>query len=624
MFRLSKGKRRFLGGMLIAVAIGAAFCIAAHLNLFYGLQLQAGDVFFKAAKQSPRASPDENIIIVAIDDKSLSQLGLFKSWPRSCHARLIDALAEAGSRAIVFDVLFSEPSSYDGQLAQSMEGAGSVVLPFIRTFQVSRSSVSGETVTSEYDIRPLPAFAESALAIGHANMLPDEDGVVRRLPLLIGGDGYDEPSLSLATVAKYLRSYEAIESEAGDETLPFAGRSVSLDSRNNMLINYLDESSAVLNFVTVSYVDVLEGNVSPEIFRDKIAIIGATAAGMGDTFWAPTGQLVSGVEIHASAVHTILNGNFLKPVSSLVTAISIFIVALLTGLVVLRFRVVWACLATLLIGTAYFLTAFSFFDNGVVLDMLYPPVVIAGTFTGLNVYNATCMRSEKNEIARTFGRYVSPSVADRILAVSAEGELEMGGEEREVTVAFADVRGFTGISEKTTSPELVRALNAYLAIIIEAVLRYGGMINKFGGDSVMAVWNSPLPCEGHALLAIKAAVSAQSAVRSLQELDKSLLKMEFGIGINTGAALAGNMGSPKRMEYSVIGDAVNCASRITGATPAGKVWIGAETLRQAAHQVVAVPRPPLQVKGKNEPLPAYEVSLIPEGHPEASVEGFDG
>jgi len=197
---------------------------------------------------------------------------------------------------------------------------------------------------------------------------------------------------------------------------------------------------------------------------------------------------------------------------------------------------------------------------------------------------------------------------DKIIAtLGEEGELKLGGEEHEVTVAFADVRGFTTISEEIHPEELVKALNVYLSIVIEAVIKYEGIINKFGGDSVMAVWNVPIECEEHALLAIKAAVSAQRAIRELQEKESTIVKMEFGIGINTGKAIAGNMGSEDRLEYSVIGDAVNTAARLASTAPAGKVWIGANTYAQVRDCIQAKPLTPLSVKGKHEPIQAYEV-----------------
>ena len=325
---------------------------------------------------------------------------------------------------------------------------------------------------------------------------------------------------------------------------------------------------------------------------------------------ADLGRHLSGLTFAIAVVIArigLVTGNFLKPAPSSVTIASMLALALLGGLVVLRLRVLWASLLTLLLGIAYFLAAFSFFDNGTVLNMLYPPLTLAGTFVGVNLYNVTSERSEKREITKTFGRYVSPPVVDRILATLGEGELKLGGEECEVTAAFADVRGFTSVSEKIPPEELVRALNTYLSIIITAVLKYDGMINKFGGDSVMAIWNVPIEHKGHALSAIKAAIYAQRAIAEWQEKETTLPKMEFGIGINTGKAVAGNMGSEDRLEYSVIGDTVNTAARLASAAPGGKVWIGANTFKQVKDDVTTKPLDPLTVKGKREPVEAYEV-----------------
>ena len=198
-------------------------------------------------------------------------------------------------------------------------------------------------------------------------------------------------------------------------------------------------------------------------------------------------------------------------------------------------------------------------------------------------------------------------MADQILAALKKGELGLRGKEDEVTVVFADVRGFTGIAERTPPTELVTVLNIYLSAVIEAVFKYGGMINKFGGDSVMAIWNAPVECKGHALLAIKAAVSAQSAIRELQVKEATTARMEFGIGINTGKAVAGNMGSDDRLEYSVVGDAVNTAARLASATPGSKIWIGHSSFALAKEYIAVKPLKPLAVRGKRELIQAYEV-----------------
>jgi class 3 adenylate cyclase len=211
-------------------------------------------------------------------------------------------------------------------------------------------------------------------------------------------------------------------------------------------------------------------------------------------------------------------------------------------------------------------------------------------------------------MARTFGRYISPPVVDKILTALENDELKLGGQQQEATVAFADVRGFTGISENMQPEELVRVLNIYLSTVIQAVLNHGGMVNKFGGDSVMAIWNAPTLCEEHALSATKAAIDIQRAVKELQEREAELPKMDFGIGINTGKVVAGNMGSEDRLEYSVVGDAVNIAARITSLAEAGKVWISSGTYELVKDYIVAKPLEPFVVKGKREPIVAYEVT----------------
>jgi adenylate cyclase len=605
MVLLSK-KRRFLIGVLIATAIGVVFCLAYHFNLLHGMQLKSNDFLFSTASLHPGAEP-EKIVIVAIDDKSLDELGHLSSWPRSYHTSIIDVLTRSEARVIVFDILFSEPTPDDEELAAAIRNANNVVIPFVYTSMARKPSTIGEIIAFGSVLNPLKALEESAAAVGHANLIPDEDGIVRRVPIVISSSEQYEPALALSAVAQYLRRPHIIESPIMDDILPFAGRSIPLDGANSMIINYASDSAASLSFATVSYVDVLSNNINIADFQDKIVLIGATGAGLGDTFWTPVGRMMNGVELHASAIQTILTADFLRPSPAVVTFMSILALALLCGLMVLRLRMLWASLGCVFLCIAYFLTAFSLFDSGVVLNMLYPPLAIIGTFVGVNLYSITTERSEKAEITKTFGRFISPLVVDTVLTAMREGELKLGGEEQEVTAVFADVRNFTGISEKIPPDELVRVLNIYLSTIVDTVLGYNGMINKFGGDSVMAIWNVPVEQEEHALLATKAAISVQRAIKELQERETILPKMEFGIGINTGEVLAGNMGSENRLEYSVIGDAVNMAAKLANATPGGKIWIGDSTYKLVDSRIAAKRLDPLAVKGKSQPIQAYEV-----------------
>jgi adenylate cyclase len=260
------------------------------------------------------------------------------------------------------------------------------------------------------------------------------------------------------------------------------------------------------------------------------------------------------------------------------------------------------------------IVAFSLFDQGIILNMVYPPLALLSTFIGMTLYRIASVQSEKKEITSIFGRYVPPQVVRKIISALDEGELKLGGDQHDVTVMFADIRGFTSMSDKIEPEELVRALNLYLSTVVAVASKYDGMINKFGGDSVMVVWNVPIMCKEHAYLAVRAATETQRAIEDLQAKEPTLPKMVFGIGINTGKAIAGNIGSTDRLEYSVIGDPVNLAYRITSIVPGGKVWIGTDTYELIKERVIVKQVTPLIVKGKHEPVTVYEVTWIAHGN----------
>ena len=606
----SRRKKRFIAGLGVAACIGSLLCIALCLNFLSGLQLRSSDFLFQADALYQGTEPVKEVVVIGIDDKSLEELGQLSLWPRSNHAQLIDVLAQAEARVVAFDILFAEPTPDDEQLANSMNNAGNVLLPVVYPFTEYAYSGASNLLGSGEFIRPLSLLEESAIALGHANVFPDDDGVVRRLPLVIESGGESEPALALATVSKYLRRPQVLETPIENNSLSFVGRTIPLDSSNSMLINYVAGSAAMdtpTSYQIVSYVDAMRGEIDDSVFRDKIVLVGATAIGIGDIFWTPTGSMMNGVEVHANTIQTILSANFLKPAHNGITIAIVFALALLCGLAVLRLKIKWAVLSAGCACIVYLLIAFTCFDNGVMLNMVYPPMAIAGSFMGVSVYNFASERSEKNRITQTFGRYISTPVAENILTAMENDELRLGGEQTEVTVAFADIRGFTSMSENIQPAELVRVLNIYLSIVIDSILKYDGMVNKFGGDSVMAVWNAPTKCEEHALMATKAAIDAQHAIQALQQEDISLPKVDFGIGINTGHAIAGNLGSENRSEYSVIGDSVNIASRLTSAAEGGKVWIGANTYEIVKNHVQVKALEPITVKGKRELVHAYEV-----------------
>jgi adenylate cyclase len=216
-------------------------------------------------------------------------------------------------------------------------------------------------------------------------------------------------------------------------------------------------------------------------------------------------------------------------------------------------------------------------------------------------------QSDKRFVKELFGRYISPQVAREVVSKADVGELNLEGEQREVTVLFADIRNFTRISDSMAPNATVRMLNASLAVVMDAVIQNGGMVNKFGGDNVMAVWNAPQSQPKHARLAVKAAWEAQQNVDELRQIDPRLRPVQFGIGVNTGKAIAGSIGSMGRAEYTVIGDTINLASRYCGGAPGGQIWIGDTTYELVREDVEVKDLGPQEFKGKKEPVRVYQI-----------------
>ena len=603
--------KRYITGFLVAVAIGTVLCICAGLNFFHGLQLQSSDFLFRAASNSGASEPSKTIIIIGIDDKSLEKLGRFTSWPRSYYARVVDTLAEAGSRVIVFDVLFSEPATGDSELAKSIGNAKNVIMPLVAITTVGGSYGEDLNTHRISTLKPLNDLEKPSAALGYANVSADRDGIVREAPIILDINGAYEPTLALVTVQKYLRLPNGKNYDLKDKTIYFAGRMIPIRPGNQMVINYLNsDTGGTLCFECVSLSDVLESKIDKSIFKDKIVLIGATATGLSDKYWTPMGYTLDGVEIHGHTIQTILSADYLSHIPDYTIFLIILFLCILSAAIMLHFRLLIAISSILVLLITYLVAVFISFDHGIMLDAFYPPLSIVFTAGGISLTNFVFEKSNREEITRIFGRFVTAPVANEILASANMGRLNLGGTEQIVTVMFADIRGFTSILEKTPSSHVISTLNKYLSIVIESVMKYQGIINKFGGDSVMAIWNVPIPCPEHPIMAVRAAYEAQLAISRFKELEPHLMNMSFGIGINTGIALAGNMGCQSRLEYSVIGDTVNIAARLTGITPGGKVWISKATYEYIADKINTCYVDSFIFKGKDEITAVYDVTDI--------------
>ncbi len=590
--------RRRRNHVLIALAVGIAFTlIAVFVQPFTSIVFWASDQLFLPT------TPNPNITIVEIDDATLSGLK-WSEWPRSLHAQAIDNLSQAGPHVIAFDVLFAGESSDDAELAEAMSRAGNVVLPVAGDVPTGHSS---EGIVYTEFIHPVPALEQAAAAIGHANVASDGDGVVRRIPLVASDStGSAYPALVLAILhAAYYDSPIPDDYDVAAGKLQFDHYTMPVDSKLQMRVNFVDRPG--LAYTRVSYGDVVSGEFDEEDVRNRFVIVGMTATGQPDSWVTPVSEeKMYGVEIYANAIDTILGQRYLTDASRLMTGLIVLGMAGVSALLLPVVRLRWGALIAVLLFGGYLIAAFFAFDGGVVLNVPYPLIALLLVWATAIVSRVVAEQSDKRQIRDLFGRYVSLQVAGEILSMANTDQLKLGGVRRETTVLFADIRGFTTLSEQQEPESVVSMLNTYLSMLIESILANDGMINKFAGDSVMAVWNAPQDQPDHALLAVKAALEGQRRIREAQK-DAAGTAVQFGIGINTGPAVAGNVGSEGRSEYTLIGDTVNLASRICANTPGEEVWIGRQTYDLVRESVDAEKLEPQQFKGKAEAVEVYKV-----------------
>jgi adenylate cyclase len=609
----SRRARRLRVATALALALGLLYvAFAALSDPLEAVQTTFTDNLFREEAGSP------NIVIVGISDTTFEhydqRLG---EWPRTRHADAIDKLREAAAQVIVYDVLFAEESSdatEDEALAAAVDRAGNVVLSAAGTEVndelTGESYVYGEATGQGTFEQPIQVLRDTGAIVAHANVETQDDGRVRRVPVAVeSADGERFAGLSLA--AFYLQFGRPVEvPPAGSDSLALIGREAPLEERDTLRVNYAGDDS---QFEALAFEDVVDGKFDPDAVRGKAVFVGATVLGI-DRHATPFGD-TAGVAIHANALDTILRARFLNVAPAWLGMAAGVAFAAVAAYVVPRWRIGLAVLVIVLLFVTYEVTAIGAFYSGHILNAVDPPAALLLAAAGGLIYRAASERAAQREVSDLFGRYVSAGVARELLRRSDRGEIALGGEMRDVTVLFGDIRGFTTISEGLDPDSLVKRLNLRFEIIVENVLAHGGIVNKFVGDAIMAVWNAPDDRDGHALLACQAALRAQAR---LEALDDAGPPIRFGFGMNSGPALAGNVGAVGRLEYTVMGETVNIASRLCGVAGGGETWIGERTRQLVQEHMETEPLPAQQLKGISAAVATYR--LLREIAPTSAAE----
>jgi adenylate cyclase len=484
---------------------------------------------------------------------------------------------------------------------------------------------------------PLSAFAEAVGHVGLMDAIPDPDGSIRTYGLLRRVGDRMLPGLALATAAAALDAriapfssgalaggLEGVGLMRGDKATGLR-KLVPVDPWNGLyLINYPGPArpgeGEKAPYTVISLADVVDGRFDQESVRDKVVLVGVTAVGTHDLRVTPYDSNIPGIYTHAAVIDNILSGDYFVQGAWL----AMFEIALLLalslafGLIIRRFRIRWQI--TLMIGAiaAFLAIDLLLFKAGVVLTTVMPLLEMATLSFAMVVFSYVIVDREKRQVRTAFQYYLTKSVMEEML--KNPDKLKLGGDKRDMTVLFSDIRGFTSISERLPPEDLVRLLNEYLTPMTEIVFRHEGTLDKYMGDAIMAIWGAPLPQEDHALRACAAAIQMLEALDELRKrwCEQGLPAIDIGIGINSGPMAVGNMGSDMRFDYTVMGDNVNLGSRLEGTNKeyGTRCIISELTYAQVKGKVVARELGSVRVKGKKLPVVIYELRALGSPSPE--------
>ena len=474
----------------------------------------------------------------------------------------------------------------------------------------------------------IPALSVAGRNSGYFNALPDSDGSNRWSPLVIAFQNNYYSSLAVSLVQSYL-DFPNLSLNLE----PFGAKSVVIDDivvptdeSGQLLINYMGPPQT---FPHYSISDILAGRLPKDTFRGKIVLVGATAVGIYDLRVTPFSATFPGVEIHANVIDNILHRNFLihSSVTRFIDVCSIVLFGLILGLLIPRLRPITGMIAAFLMIAAFALiNFFIFFSFNTWLNLVYPLITMATIYLGITIYHYFKEEREKKKIRGAFQYYLTSSVINEML--KDPDKLKLGGDKKDLTVLFSDIRGFTTISEKMTPEELVALLNEYLTTMTNQVFHYDGLLDKYMGDAIMAVFGAPLDQPDHALRACRTSLAMMKELHKLQEKWKAEGRPAFdiGVGLNSGDMVVGNMGSEMRFDYTVMGDMVNLGSRLEGINKeyGTNIIISEFTYDKVKDAMCCRELDGVRVKGKLKPVNIYE--LLGEKKDEAAfkdlLEGF--
>ncbi|MGF7031419.1 adenylate cyclase [Paenibacillus mucilaginosus] len=592
-------KRQWSKAGVIAAGNVLILLLCLALLLTDSLKVISNQLYDFNMKATMSREPHEDILVVAIDTQSIKEIGPYP-WDRSVYADLIERMEAGGAKVIAFDIeLYTESSSGgDGRLAEVLAKYDNIIVPSHADVEsrLQRSTLirEGEPLRAEGAVDPIPAFRK-VWNRAHINAtFDDTDGTIRSNWMTIVTPQGTYPTLALA----------AAQAAGADVSRYLDPPQLPGKPHGEALIRW---TAGEYDFETIPFTSVIKGAIPPEVFKDRLVLIGYTVTG-ADEGITPVEKHMHLVYAHANLLHQILSGELVAPVRrGIDLALAVFVMLVL-GLMTWRMSEIGGALLALGVFLLLLAGQFVLFAaSDQYLDTL--PALACGLIAYLgNIAMKTYFESKQRQyITRQFGRYISPDLVREI--ARSEQDIRLGGISKELTVLFLDVRGFTPLSEKLKPEEVVDFLNMMFNLITERALRNRGTIDKFIGDAAMILFNAPLDVPDHPYRAVKTAYEIQEGMRRVREevRDKYGVDIAVGIGIHTGEVVVGNIGSYLRMEYTAIGDNVNTAARIESSTQPNQILVSEATYARTGGAFAYRDAGEKLMKGKSLPLRLYEV-----------------
>ena len=615
-----KSERVFQGILAVLLGVGVMLAHYYEMDPLESFSLRFNDVDFSLQKKQI----SDKVLFVAVDEPSVNRFGRWP-WDRRVIARGIENLQQA--RVVLMDMIFSEPTAEESDAALS-EALGvpdaSVCGFFLRKNATQRitdeeldllGDSSLDLLQSQIDASRAPnfisaPFAEMNIAAimqgctlsGSFTTLPAQDHLFRSYPVAVYFEGTLYPSLGVQGLRLY---FDSDIKKVDERHLELAGKRIEVDERGFTMLNFYRRDQ----YRHISFSDLYDGKIDPSLFKGKIVIVGITEVGAGDVAPTPIGN-IPGPLLHYTFLSNFFEDHLIsRPWSA--EYLLIFAMALLPFLSSLLFQsVLWRILFDLgVYALVYGAVRYLFVSSNIYMDLFYPLLALLSSMVMLEVVAFYLQQKKEKFLRDAFSSYLSEDLMQEL--IKNPEALRLGGEKKELSILFSDIRSFTSISESMTPEELIKLLNRYFTPMTNAVLEKKGMLDKYIGDAVMAFFNAPVDVKDHPQKACECALTMIERLDALNEVFKqeNLPQIHIGIGINTAEVIVGNMGSDTRFNYTVIGDGVNLASRVEGLTKnyGTPILVTEFTVENLDGRFLYRKIEPVQVKGKEEPVLLYEL-----------------